>query len=142
MNGHVNALALLQTLIFKEKIMPNYNKVIMIGHLTREPLLSYTPSQMAVCDIGIATNHKYKDKEDVCFIDCVAFGNSAENINKFFAKGRAILVEGRLSLDQWTEQDGTKRQRHKIIIERWSFADSQEQTEPPRTDIKDDDIPF
>ena len=122
--------------------MPNYNKVIMIGHLTRDPQLSYTPSQTAVVDFGIATNHKYQDKEDVCFIDCVSFGVSAENINKYFAKGRAILVEGRLTLEKWEAQDGTKHQRHKIFVERWTFVGSQEQTEPPRTDRDDSEIPF
>ena len=122
--------------------MPNYNKVILIGHLTRDPQLSYTPNQTAVCDIGIAVNHKYGDKEDTCFIDCTSFGKSADNMMKFFSKGRAILIEGRLHLEQWTSQDGSKRQKHKVIIERWGFADKQEQTEPQRTDIQDDDLPF
>lgn len=123
--------------------MPNYNRVIMVGHLTRDPQLSYLPSQTAVCEFGLATNFKYKDKDDTCFIDCVSFGNRAENINKFFAKGRAILIEGRLSFEQWTAQDGTKRQRHKVIIENWSFADSKPQTEPkPQPEKNDDDIPW
>jgi len=129
--------------------MPNYNKVILVGHLTRDPQLSYTPNQTSVCQFGIAVNHKYGDKgdkkEEVCFVDCVAFGKTSDNINKYYAKGRAILVEGRLAQDQWTAQDGTKRNKHKIVIERFCFIENSEQTEPPIEQDKrqnNDDIPF
>jgi len=130
--------------------MPSYNKVILIGHLTRDPELSYLPSQTPVINCGIAVNRKWKDrdgnaKEEVCFVDIQAFGKTAENINKFFKKGRAILIEGRLTFDQWEAQDGSKRSKHRIAVESFGFVDSKQeapqgqQTSPPPTD---DDIPF
>lgn len=107
----------------------NYNKVIMIGNLTRDPQLSYLPSQTAVVDFGLATNRKWKDRdgqmrEDTCFIDCRAFGRMAENISKYCQKGRPLMVEGRLTFDQWEGQDGAKRSKHRISVESFTFVDS------------------
>src|SRR3954462_7747841 len=86
--------------------MANYNKVILVGNLTRDPQLRYLPSQMAVCDFGLAVNHKYRtkngeDREEVLFIDVSAFGKQAEIINQYCQKGKQILVEGRLKYDTW-----------------------------------------
>ncbi len=103
--------------------MASYNRVILMGNLTRDPQLRYLPSQMAVVDIGLAVNHKYKtsqgeDREEVMFIDCTAFGKQAEVINQYCQKGRPLLVEGRLKLDNWDDkQTGQKRSKHKITIE-------------------------
>ena len=88
--------------------------------------MSFTPNQTAVVDFGLATNRKWKaqdgsDREEVCFVDCRGFGTVAENINKFFKKGRPIFVEGRLSFDQWTAQDGTKRSKHRVTVEGFTF---------------------
>jgi single-strand DNA-binding protein len=109
--------------------MASYNKVIMMGNLTRDPQLTYLPSQTPVVDFGLATNRKWRDKdgqdrEDVCFIDCRAYGRSAENINKYCGKGRPLMIEGRLTLDQWEGQDGTKRSKHRIFVESFTFVDS------------------
>ena len=104
--------------------MPNYNKVILMGHLTREPELSYTPSQTAICKFGLAVNHKYKDKEDVCFVDCTAFGKQAENINMYLGKGAPVLIEGRLCFEQWETPEGQPRSKHTITIERFTFVSS------------------
>lgn len=109
--------------------MSSYNKVILMGHLTRDPQLSYLPSKTAAVDIGLAVNHKYKGndgqvKEKVCFIDCRAFGKQAETINQYLGKGRSVLVEGRLEFDQWESQDGSKRSKHRVFIERFTFVDS------------------
>jgi len=81
--------------------MANFNKVLLMGNLTRDPQLSYLPSQTAVVEFGLATNRKYKGqdgsmKEDTCFVDCQAFGKTAENINKYCKKGNPLFVEGRL----------------------------------------------
>ena len=135
--------------------MPNYNKVIMIGYLTRDPQLSYTPNQTAVADFGIAVNHKWKsqdgEREDVCFIDCQSFGKRAETINKWCDKGMPLLIEGRLKFDQWTAQDGSKRSKHKIIVDTFAFVgeqkgkDSDEIDESKNSNAKpkqDGDIPF
>ncbi|MCH7872946.1 MAG: single-stranded DNA-binding protein [Planctomycetes bacterium] len=106
--------------------MASYNRIILVGNLTRDPELSYTPSNVAVCKFGLATNHKRKDKdgnlkEEVCFVDCVAFGRSGETFKQYMAKGRSVLVEGRLKFDQWTSQDGTKRSKHEVVVDNFTF---------------------
>ncbi len=135
--------------------MPHYNKVIMIGHLTRDVQLSYTPGGTAVADFGVATNHKWtgqdgSKREEVCFIDCRAFAKVGENLNKFFSKGDAILVEGRLTFDQW-EKDGVKRSKHRVTVESFTFVggNGQKPDEPeapanrrPGAPIPDEDVPF
>ncbi len=109
--------------------MASYNKVMMIGNLTRDPQLSYTPSQTAVVDFGLATNRKWtaqdgSQREDTCFVDCRAFGKQAETINKYLTKGRPVFVEGRLDFDSWTAQDGTKRSKHRVTVESFQFINS------------------
>jgi len=106
--------------------MANFNKVLLMGNLTRDPQLSYTPNQTAVVDFGLAVNRKWKGqdgshREETCFVDCRAFGRQAENINKYLSKGRPVLIEGRLTFDSWTAQDGTKRSRHRVTVETFQF---------------------
>ena len=101
----------------------------MMGNLTRDPQLTYLPSPTPVVEFGLATNRKWRDKdgqdrEEVCFIDCQAFGRTAENINKYCSKGRPLMIEGRLTLDRWEAQDGSKRSKHRIFIENFTFVDS------------------
>jgi len=107
--------------------MASYNKVILVGNLTRDPQLRYLPSQMAVVDFGLAVNHKYKTKdgearEEVCFIDCSAFGRGAEVINQYCQKGKPLLVEGRLKLDNWDDkQTGAKRSKHTVVVDNFQL---------------------
>jgi len=106
--------------------MANYNKVLLIGNLTRDPQLSYLPSQTAVVDFGLAVNRRWtgqdgEQREESCFVDCQAFGRQAENINKYMTKGRQLFVEGRLTFNSWTAQDGTKRSRLRVTVERFQF---------------------
>jgi len=106
--------------------MANFNKVLLVGNLTRDPQLSYLPSQTAVVDFGLAVNRRWTGKDgqnrnEVCFVDCRAFGRMAENINKYLSKGRQLLVEGRLTFDSWTSQDGTKRSKHRVTVESFQF---------------------
>ena len=106
--------------------MANFNKVLLMGNLTRDPQLSYLPSQTAVVDFGLAVNRRWKskegqDREETCFVDCRAFGRTAENINKYLSKGRPLFVEGRLTFDSWTAQDGTKRSKHRVTVENFQF---------------------
>lgn len=106
--------------------MSSFNKVILVGNLTRDPQLKYLPSGMAVCEIGLAVNNRWKDKdgnqrEEVCFVDAACFGKSGEVINQYMAKGRSLLIEGRLKYDTWNAQDGTKRSKHSIVIENFTF---------------------
>jgi single-strand DNA-binding protein len=112
--------------------MANFNKVILLGNLTRDPELRYLPSQMAVVDFGIAVNHKFRtaageDREEVMFIDCSAFGKQAEVIKQYCQKGKQLMVEGRLKLDSWDDkQTGQKRSKHKVTIENFQFVGSRD----------------
>ncbi len=106
--------------------MANFNKVILIGNLTRDPQLSYLPSQTAVVDFGLATNRQWKAqdgqmKQDTCFVDCRAFGKPAETINKYCKKGRPLMVEGRLTYDSWTGKDGVKKSKLRVTVETFQF---------------------
>ena len=106
--------------------MANYNRVILIGNLTRDPQLRYTPSQMAVCDFGIATNRRWtaadgQKREEVCFVDCTAWGRQAETIAKYMKKGQPMLVEGRLNYRTWDGPDGKKRSKLDVTVERFQF---------------------
>jgi len=106
--------------------MANYNKVILVGNLTRDPEMSYLPSGSAVTEIGLAVNRRWRsqdgqEREDTCFIDCRCYGKQAEVLSKYMSKGRPILVEGRLQLDQWEDQNGNKRSKHRVFIERFQF---------------------
>lgn len=120
--------------------MANFNRIILAGNLTREPELKYTPSQTAVCEFGMAVNRKYKggdgqQKEDVCFVDCQAWGKTGEIINQYMNKGKPILVEGRLSYDSWEGKDGQKRSRLRVTVENFQFigqGEQDEQAQQPR----------
>jgi len=106
--------------------MAGFNKVLLMGNLTRDPQLSYLPSQTAVVEFGVAVNRKWKsregeDRDETCFVDCRAFGRPAETINKYLSKGRPVFLEGRLTYDTWTAQDGTKRSKHRVTVENFQF---------------------
>ena len=107
--------------------MGNFNKILLMGNLTRDPQLSYTPNQTAVVDFGLAVNRRWtsregEDRNETCFVDCRAFGRLAENINKYMSKGRQLFVEGRLTFDSWTAQDGTRRSKHRVTVESFQFV--------------------
>ena len=109
--------------------MANYNRVILAGNLTRDPQLSYTPSNTPICKFGMAINRRWRDQqgnmqEETCFVDCTAFGRTAETINQYMSKGRPILVEGRLQFSQWTSQEGQKRSKLEVVAERFTFVDT------------------
>ena len=137
--------------------MASLNKLLLMGNLTRDPQLSYLPSQTAVVEFGLAMNRKWKSregeqKEEVCFVDCQAYGKTAETINKYLAKGRPVFVEGRLKFDSWTAQDGTKRSKHRVVVENFQFIGGQQSqntaatggavNSAPDIPAADDDIPF
>jgi single-strand DNA-binding protein len=145
--------------------MANFNKVILIGNLTRDPQLSYTPNQTAVADFGLATNRRWtgqdgQQREEVCFVDCRSFGKPAETINKYCKKGRPLMVEGRLTFDSWTGKDGVKRSKLRVTVETFQFisagvssersASGGDENQSPANDYgsaeqqggSNDDIPF
>ena len=107
--------------------MASFNKVIMAGNLTRDPQLSYLPSQTPVVEFGLAVNRRWTDRqtnqqhESVCFVDCRSYGRQAEVINQYMRKGGSILIEGRLELDTWEGKDGTRRSKHRIFVEHFTF---------------------
>lgn len=107
--------------------MASFNRVILMGNLTRDPELKYLPSNTAVCEFGLAVNERWRDKdgnqrEDVCFVDVSAFGKQGETINQYMTKGRSILIEGRLKLETWQAQDGSKRSKHSVVVNTFTFV--------------------
>ena len=109
--------------------MPSYNKVLLMGNITRDIELRYTPNNTAVADIGIAVNRKWRNQqgemqEETSFVDCTAWGRTAEVMSQYLGKGKPVFVEGRLQLDQWQDQQGQNRSKLKVVIEAFEFIDS------------------
>ncbi len=99
-----------------------FNKVILVGNLTRDVELRYLPNGSALAKLGLATNRRYKKQdgsqgEEVCFIDVNLFGRTAEVANQYLRRGSQVLIEGRLVLESWTDNNGQKRNRHSITAE-------------------------
>ncbi len=137
--------------------MSNYNKIMLMGNITRDLQLSYLPSQTAVVEFSIAVNRKWKgkdgnDKDETCFVDCRAFGKQADTLNKYLSKGDPVFIEGRLTFDSWTAKDGSKRSKHRVTVEGFQFlgqgnkSDSGQAQEPydkpDKVDDDDSEIPF
>ena len=107
--------------------MPSYNRVMLIGNMTRDPQVKFLPNQTAICEFGLAMNRKYKtasgeQREEVCFVDCTCFGKGGEIINQYMTKGRPIMVEGRLKYDTWEDkQGGGKRNKLSVVVEEFQF---------------------
>lgn len=135
--------------------MASYNKVILVGNLTRDPEMRYTPSGTAVADIGLAVNEQYKNKagetvDETVFVDVVVWGRQAETASEYLSKGSSILVEGKLQLDSWENDKGEKRSKMRVRADRIQFLTTKKQStgnrptsvhdEPPVDD--DDDVPF
>lgn len=112
--------------------MASYNKVLLMGNLTRDPQLRYLPNQTPVVDFGLACNRKWKgangeDREEVTFVDCSAFAKTAEVINQYFTKGKPIFIEGRLKYDQWEDkQGGGKRSKLSVHVDNFQFIGGRE----------------
>jgi len=110
--------------------MASFNKVILLGNLTRDPELRYTPQGAAVCEFALSLNYVYTNKqtgqkvEEVSFIDLVAWGKTGETIAEYMKKGRQILIEGRLKQDRWEAQDGKKMSKVRVTVESFQFVGS------------------
>ena len=108
--------------------MASFNKVILLGNLTRDPELRYTPQGSAVCEFALALNSVYTNKqtgqkvEEVSYIDLVAWGKTGETIAEYMKKGRQIMVEGRLKQDRWEAQDGKKMSKVRVTVESFTFV--------------------
>lgn len=111
-----------------------YNKVILAGNLTRDIEVRYTQSGSAIGNTAIATSRKFKSqtgeqKEEVLFVDITFLGRTAEIANQYLRKGSKVLVDGRLKLDQWTAQDGTKRSKHSVTVENLQMLGSRDEAQ-------------
>lgn len=136
--------------------MGSINRVFLMGNVTRDPELRQTPSGLAVLDLGLAVNERYKNKageqvETTCFVDVVVWGRSAEACKQYVAKGAPIMIEGRLQLDRWETNDGQKRSRLRVRADRVQFlarskaADGEPadaNKEPVAAGVGDDEMPF
>jgi len=112
-----------------------YNKIILAGNLTRDIEIKYTQSGSAIGNTAIATSRKFKSqtgeqKEEVLFVDITFFGRTAEIANQYLRKGSKVLVDGRLKLDQWTAQDGSKRSKHSVTVENLQMLGSRDEAAP------------
>ena len=109
-----------------------FNKIILAGNLTRDLEIKYSNANLAIGNTGIAVNRKFKskmgeDKEEVLFVDLTFFGRTAEIANQYLRKGSKVLVEGKLKLDQWTDQSRGKRSKHSITVESLQMLDSKQE---------------
>jgi single-strand DNA-binding protein len=117
----------------------NYNRVILVGNLTRDPELRYTPSGTAVSDVGVAVNDRYKNSsgewvEEPTFVDVTLWARTAEVASEYLSKGSSVLIEGRLKLDTWQTNDGQKRSKLRVVCERMQMLGSRGGGSAPRRD--------
>ena len=149
-----------------------YNKVIMVGNLTRDIELRVSQSGMGIAKTAIATSRKFtsngEKKEEVCFVDITFFGRSAEVANQYLRKGSKVLIDGRLNFEQWTDNNNQKRSKHSVTVETMQMLDNksdspqqqpnnanhqqqqqyngpqyeQQQYQPPVINVNEDEVPF
>ena len=143
--------------------MPGFNRVLLLGNLTRDPVLKQLPTQTQVVEFGLAVNRKFRtpageDRVDTVFVDCSAFGKLADTIVHYCHKGRPLFVEGRLRYDAWEDKQGGKHNKLSVVVENFQFIGSREDAtraapakpQPPRGEtrkpepvsMKQDDVPF
>jgi single-strand DNA-binding protein len=107
-----------------------YNRIIMVGNLTRDPELKQLPSGQAVCRLNVASNRQFRNRQsgdmvqEVCFVDVDVWGPQAESSNQYLEKGRQVLIEGRLKLDNWQDSEGKNRSKHSVVADRVVFLSS------------------
>jgi single-strand DNA-binding protein len=105
--------------------MTGFNKVILIGNLTRNPEVRYTPNGTPVTSFGLAINRRFRQAEDlreeVCYIDIVVFGKQAEHCGQYLSKGNGVIVDGRLQQRRWETEDGQKRSKHEVVAQTITF---------------------
>lgn len=107
--------------------MANFNKVILLGNLTRDIELKAIAGGQSVARIGLAVNRRYRtkegeDREETTFVDCEAWGRTAEVMNQYLRKGQPVFIEGRLKLDQWEDKEGQKRSQLRVVVENFQFV--------------------
>lgn len=117
--------------------MSSFNKVMLMGNLTRDPQVKHLPSNTVVAEFGIACSRRYRtatgeDREEATFVDCTAFGRQAEVISQFCKKGKPLFIEGRLKYDTWDDkQSGAKRSKLSVVVENFQFVGGRDQASGP-----------
>ena len=116
--------------------MANFNRIILVGNITRDPEIRYTPNGTAVTHFGLAVNRTWRsqdgdNREEVCFIDITAWGRTGEIISEYKSKGDPILIEGRLRMESWQGQDGQKRTKHVVVVDNFQFLNRSTRGEGP-----------
>ena len=125
----------------------SFNKTILMGNLTRDPEIRSLPSGQTVTNFGLAVNETWTDKasgekrEEVCFVDVDAWGRQGEVVLEYFSKGKPILVEGKLKFRTWEADDGTKRSKHSVTLDRFSFVGSRNDSNGASSEEMGD-VPF
>jgi single-strand DNA-binding protein len=110
--------------------MASYNRIVLIGNLTRDPEYKQLSSGQAVCRLGIATNRQFKNRQtgsmvqEVCYVDIDVWGPQAESCRQYLQKGRSVLIEGRLKLDSWQDETGTRKSKHSVVADRVVFLNA------------------
>ncbi len=109
--------------------MPNFNKVFLMGNLTRDIELRHTSGNQAVANLSLAVNRRWRsadgqEREEVTFVDCEAWGKTAETLAKYLQKGRPVFIEGRLKLDTWEDKEGKKQSKLRVVVDGFQFVDS------------------
>ena len=141
--------------------MASLNRVLLMGYLTRDIEIKYPANNNAVANIGLAVNRRYRSgdeyREETTFVDCEAWGKTAETMAKYLSKGRPVFIEGRLKLDEWQDKDGNRRTKMVTVVENFQFIDSRPgggqqsasnapsqsaQSASPSPSVSNDDIPF
>jgi len=143
--------------------MASFNKVILMGNLTKDPEIRYTPSGTPVATFGLAVNRRYKQgeelKDEVCYIDIVVFGKQAEHCGQYLGKGHGVIVDGRLQQRRWETDDGQKRSKHEVVAQSINFLPKRPDQGPagggtgagksapapeaqPHEEVVDQDVPF
>ncbi len=131
--------------------MANLNKVMLIGNLTRDPELRYTPAGLGVASFGLAVNTPMgKDEEgnrktETLFVDVIAFGRQAEVIAEYLKKGSLVFIEGRLRYRTWEDAAGNKRSKHEVVLNNFQFLNAKDKDSTPQpigVPNEDEDIPF
>ena len=122
--------------------MAGYNRIVMVGNLTRDPEYKQLASGQAVCRLGLATNRQFKNRQsgdmvqEVCFVDIDVWGAQAESCRQYLQKGRQVLIEGRLKLDTWEDPNGQNRSKHTIVADRVVFLAAQDTLSEDRMDVQ------
>jgi single-strand DNA-binding protein len=145
----------------QEDIMASLNKVILLGNLTRDPDLRYTPNGTVMASFGLAVNRRYRQEEawhdEVCYVDVVTFGRQAETVGEYLSKGHLAMIEGRLQWRSWETDEGLRRSKHEVVATHVQFMpggsrgptrETDQPTRPGGSGLDeglpptDDDIPF